>query len=439
MPCDDSLSPREEACLVSDEYAVFVSPGGSDTAAGTQDAPFVTLTKAVEAASASDKRVLVCSGTYNEHVSIAAGASIYGGFNCTDWSSETTKPLFKPTSAGPALKVDGVTDAVLIDSVSFEVGDAVSAGETALTAMVNASSGVTLRGVSLTAGKGKAGANGTLSDFTFPEASTLNGNGEGPPMMGGGEKICACQPGLMSVGGLGAFPSSSGLDGADGLPALGAGAGGDRTAGDCGGGSSGKKGANAPAAASAAGATSLGLAGVTGWQPASGVDGATGSPGQGGGGGASFNTAGHGGGGGCGGCGGNGGTAGKGGGASIALMVLNSVVDSQACSLVTSDAGDGGKGAAGQAGQESVGGGGDSISSINSCDGGNGGKGGAGGAGGGGAGGVSVGILWKGLTAPTMGTDTTITNGKAGAKGVGGAVGVNDGVVGVAQKVLSLN
>jgi hypothetical protein len=35
--------------------------------------------------------------------------------------------------------------------------------------------------------------------------------------------------------------------------------------------------------------------------------------------------------------------------------------------------------------------------------------------------------------------DTTITNGKAGMKGSGGEPGINDGIAGVAQKLLALN
>jgi hypothetical protein len=76
---------------------------------------------------------------------------------------------------------------------------------------------------------------------------------------------------------------------------------------------------------------------------------------------------------------------------------------------------------------------------LGACPGGNGGLGGDGGAGGGGAGGVSVGVLWKGAMAPTVTVDTTITNGKAGTSGIGGVPGTNNGIAGVAQKVLSLN
>jgi hypothetical protein len=434
MPCDATQSPRTEGCLVTDEYGVFVSAAGDDTAAGTKDAPLKTITKAVEVAAASDKAVLVCTAIYDEHVVITAGARIYGGFSCTDWSADATgRPLVKPQTSSEALKIDSVTDAVLIEGMSFEVGDAVAAGETALTAIVNESPNVTLRAVSLKAGKGKAGANGTLTPFTFPSAESLNGNAEGPAGMGGGEKTCNCQAGLMSVGGGGGPPSSTGQAGAKGGPDHGGGAAGQP--GSCVPSGGGGDGNNAPPTSTASGALLLGSVVAGAWSPASGADGATGSPGQGGGGGASRNSSGHGGGGGCGSCGGNGGPGGQGGGGSIALLILESGVVIESTVLATADAGNGGGGAAGQAGQAKAGSGGNSLDNANSCGGGVGGLGAAGAAGGGGAGGISIGVLWKGTTEPVLSVDTTVTNGKAGAKGIGGVPGTNDGVVGVAQKV----
>jgi Protein of unknown function (DUF1565) len=433
--CDVTASPMTEVCLVSDEHAIFVAPAGNDDDAGTKAAPFASLTKAVEAAAG--KLVLVCSGTYDEHVNVTAGVRAFGGFDCTDWSPSAAKPLFKPTTAGAALEIDTITAEVLLEGLAFEVGDAVATGETALTALVKASPKVTLRSVSLTAGKGKSGGNGTLTEFVFPNATALDGNPENPATMGGAEKLCACQPGLMSVGGLGGPPATAGTSGSAGLPGHGGGVPGQP--GSCVPNGGGSDGNDAPAADAAAGAATLGTPSASGWLAASGIDGATGQPGQGGGGGASRNASGHGGGGGCGGCGGNGGTAGKGGGGSIALLAFNSPVVVEASTLLTADAGNGGGGAEGQPGQADIGAGGGVVSSINSCPGGNGGKGGAGAAGGGGAGGISVGIVWKGAMQPTVSADTTITNGKAGDAGPGGVPGTNDGMAGVAQKVLPLN
>jgi hypothetical protein len=118
--------------------------------------------------------------------------------------------------------------------------------------------------------------------------------------------------------------------------------------------------------------------------------------------------------------------------------VLDSVVKVEASALVTADAADGGSSVAGQPGDKDEGGFAGN-GSPGACQGGAGGLGGNGAAGGGGAGGISVGIVWKGLMAPTVTADTTNTNGKAGAKGVGGVPGTNDGVAGVAQKILALN
>src|SRR6188768_694910 len=189
ITCDTSKDPSVEACLVDDDYAVFVAPGGKDNAAGTKSAPLATLSKAVEIA-AGVRLVLVCDASFDEHVTVSRGARIYGGFRGADWSSEDGAPLFKPTTPGPALKVDGVTASLSFTRLHFEVGDATNSGETALTAIVNASSEVTFDEVSLKAGKGKAGAAGTLTAFTFPDPSALNGNAETAPGVGGGGKAC---------------------------------------------------------------------------------------------------------------------------------------------------------------------------------------------------------------------------------------------------------
>jgi hypothetical protein len=443
VPCDTTKTASEESCLVDNKYAIFVAPNGKDSAAGTMSAPVATLTKAIEVA-AGLKFVVVCDATYDEHVVISTGAQVFGGFGCPGaggtWVAETGAPLFKPSNTGPALTIDTITKDVVIDTANFEVPDATTPGGTALTALVSASPSVTLRNVSLTAGAGTNGADGTLTNFSYqPDATALNGYAETPadPTHNGAEKDCACQTGLMSVGGVGGTPSTSGQNGAKGLPDHGGGVGGDPSFGDCSAGSGGKKGGDASAASPSSGAATLGTVSSAGWSPTNGVDGTNGSPGQGGGGGASLNNLGHGGGGACGGCGGNGAKAGQGGGASIALLALNSPLTLDHCTLTSKDAGDGGAGQAGQQGQQQVGNGGNSIANTNSCGGGAGGKGGDGGASGGGAGGISVGIVWKGSTAPTL-TSTTTTTGKAGAKGIGGIPLTNDGIPGVKQDVLQV-
>ena len=431
--CDETKSPLEETCLVSSEYAIFVAPSGDDGAAGSKAAPVATLTKAVELA-ADDKIVIVCNAEYDEHVEIKKGARVYGGFSCSDWSTDADSPLFKPSSAGAALKIDEIDVEVVIENVAFEVPDAMGAGASAVSAIVNASPNVTLRSVSLKAGKGLAGDDGTLMEFTYSPASELNGYGEADAE-NGASKTCACQGTLKTSGGIGGAPVDGGQNGSTGQPNHGGGQGG--IPGSCSPDGGGKDGFEAPDQGPADGAQTLGTASPDAWLPTPGGNGATGQPGQGGGGGASRNDLGHGGGGGCGGCGGNGGAGGQGGGGSIALLLIDSPITLESCTLTTSDAGDGGNGAAGQPGQQEVGSGGLPISTLNSCGGGNGGKGGDGGAGGGGAGGISVAIVWRGETAPTVSDDTMTTFGEAGLPGEGGAAD-NDGIAGVAQEVLEL-
>lgn len=435
--CDTTKSPTEEACLIADDYAVFVAPNGNDNDDGSQATPFASLTKAIEVAAGA-KLVLVCDATYNEHVVVGAGVHVYGGFKCTDWSAEIGKPLFKPTTAGPALKIDGVDDEVVIEGVSFEVGDAANPGETALTAIVNQSPKVTLRAVSLKAGKGKSGVNGTLSPFDFPARTELKGN-SAIDTTGGLPKPYTCPGGAKTSGGVGGTASPSGQGGGDGSPLLGAGKGkGGTPGGDCATGLGGS-GANAPDAPAASGAQAFGTLTPAGWTPGTGGDGQNGSPGQGGGGGASTQDGG-GGGGGAGACGGAGAKGGQGGGGSIALAVLGSAIALEASELITQDAGNGGGSVAGQPSDKNNHPGGiNGNGTPPACPGGVGGTGGDGAAGGGGAGGISVGIVWKGAKASTVSADTTITNGKAGTKGSGGVPNTNDGIAGVSQKILQLN
>lgn len=48
--CDTTKSPDDEACLVSDDFAVFVSPDGDDKNEDTEATPLTSLTKAATVA-----------------------------------------------------------------------------------------------------------------------------------------------------------------------------------------------------------------------------------------------------------------------------------------------------------------------------------------------------------------------------------------------------
>jgi hypothetical protein len=409
--------------LVSEDHAIFVAPTGADGASGTKNEPLKSITEAASVANAAGKIVLVCAGTYDEHVMISAGAKVFGGFDCGTWAYDSaSKPSVAPTTTGYALEISSDSDTVVIEDIAFNSKAGDVANPSSIAGFVHDSSNVALTRVKLEAGVGENGANGVTADHTFPGQATLNGN-DASSGTGGASKPCGCPGGGSSMGGPGG--SAGPQAGGDGQPALGGGKGG--TVGSCNPNGTGQDGSVGTSPTAGTGAQALGTVASTGFTPASGANGADGSAGQGGGGGASTTTAG-GGGGGCGGCGGAGGLAGKGGGASIALLAFNSPVVINDSDLVAGDAGDGGSGAVGQDGQAEFGFAGDGATGA--CDGGNGGPGGKGAAGGGGAGGVSAGIAYKGDKPSATGGNQQF--GEKGNPGLGGSPGTNDGVDGTA-------
>ncbi|GMV19777.1 MAG: hypothetical protein AMXMBFR56_80010 [Polyangiaceae bacterium] len=436
--CDTSKSPSEEACLVSDENAVFVSPTGASTGAGTKASPLKSFADAVaKAKTAGHGRVIACNGDYDEKLTLtntADGIKVYGGFKCSDWSYDASaKANLKPTTRGIVLTVDTLAAGATFEDVAFIAMPGTDPGESSIAGFVKESGAISMKRVRLEAGKGVKGAAGTKTDVTYPTATDLKGN-DATGDTGGGGKQCSCPASAdKSVGGKGGDGGVSVTGGGPGQPALGGGLGGQAGA-PCAGTGTGGDGAPAPAVNPSPGASKVGSLSTSGWTGTSGGDGAPGGPGQGGGGGTGIVTGGGGGGGGCGACGGAPGKGGGAGGSSIALLALNTVVSLDSSEVVSADAGEGGAGAAGQQGQQ-IGGGGGNKSGL-ACSGGNGGKGADGGAGGGGAGGVSAGVVWKGK-APTLNT-TTPTLGNKGAKGAGGKAGTNDGIDGDAKATLEV-
>jgi len=63
--------------------AIYVARRGSDAAAGSKDAPLLTIGAAINKAKAASppKAVFIAGGAYSEQVTMAPGVSVYGGFN----------------------------------------------------------------------------------------------------------------------------------------------------------------------------------------------------------------------------------------------------------------------------------------------------------------------------------------------------------------------
>jgi hypothetical protein len=459
--CDpgSAKSPAENACLISEQYGVFVSPQGNDaTGLGTRSAPYKTLLKGAQIAkgSRSALRVYVCDdgSGYQDGALIDAaldGISIFGGFECSMWAYSNTRRAKVHPAGGIPLTVKGIMVGLTVEDLEL-IAPGGTAGASSIASIVDNSANVVFRSVKFIAGRGGDGVDGAVGE---PGA-----RGEEPSAQQDGRPgDCSIDAGITQAGGAWTMPGactsqgglggqasrSAGTSGTDGLPQMDVANPGLQNAGKAGmigedgkAGSAGEVGKGGVAAPAMAGTFS-----ETGYSiPAAGAGG-TGTVAQGGGGGGASTVAfssgcvgASGGAGGIGGCGGKGGQGGGGGGASVALLLWTSSIALDRCELVSGEGGTGGKGGVGGLGGEGGPGGkggaeivADAATSVgNGGNGGKGGQGGQGGPGAGGNGGPSYALVYKG--AQPNRTNTSVSRGTGGAKGLGAVVGTNKGADG---------
>jgi hypothetical protein len=435
----DPASPVDGCTLPAGRSGIYVAPAvhqGDDGNDGSPSAPVLTLTHAIELASADQLPIFVCSGTYDEHVEIATGGlAIYGSYACdnSSWTYTKNKPSrIAPSANTEALYVHGVHGGLQVFDLELASANATDPGASSVAVFVSVTDSVTFTRVHVIAGDGADGADGERDEYAYPDPSLLDGNNAMGNTPGAAQDSCPVCDGAvtMTSGGNGGLAQQQGTPGEP--QSYGGGAGGTVNATTC---SVGDPGADAPGGSDGLGASKNGSLTSEGWTPSSGEAGGAGQPGQGGGGGAGAakSNDGAGGGGACGGCGGKAGQGGTGGGASIAILSLGSsiaVVDS------TAETGIAGNGGGGHRGQDGQGGGSRGLHTKNGCPGGNGGTGGTGGPGGGGAGGISVGIVSTGSTV-VVSPDTRITPGTAGSGGHGAGT-KNDGTSGISASTLEV-
>ncbi len=438
--CHSDNAPPTDACVVTEQFGVFVAPGGTGT--GTRAAPFGSIQAGLAAAQTQGLgRVYVCGGTLAGAVAFTASSAavtVYGGFQCGSWTyAPTTQHVVVAPPSGVPLTFNGSAAAIAIENIEFDAAnatgfDAHGNGNSSIAAFAVNATNVSLVGVTLKAGNGVSAGAAAAPASNYGGGATAP-SGEGPALLdagvttpgsitctdgtssrGGGGGESAAAAGGVLAGGIGSSvpattpsPSTPLLDGAGG-------AAGTTTAG-CGNGYSGANGAANPAVA---GAATWGTLTSSGWTPTGGSNGSNGNPGQGGGGGGGSTPAPAGGSGGSGGCGGTGGLAGVGGGSSFALLSLNSTIAlTGSCTLSAGNAGAGGGGGNGENGQNG------GAQGLSSCSGGYGGNGAGGGGGGGGAAGVSAGIGYVGTSTPTADSTTSYALGTVSGASGGGAGG----------------
>lgn len=454
--CND---PSTQPCAISNARGVFVSAAtGSDTdgaADGTREKPFRSVGKALATARVQKKNVYVCAGAgdYTEAQTLSldvefSGVSLFGGFNCADWTYATTLKAKIVSESPNAFVVEGVTGGLQIADFEVQAADATQLGTSSLAVQVKSSQAVSLRRVKIAAGRGAAGAPGSPGDKGADGVAgdDANNNGKDAYCPTGLQPVSRTnQPGGAAVagsacgsaggkgGGVNAAPDSAAGDGESGSP---------RTAlawpdvdnagtAEATGGSNKQGGEGAPGNPGPGGsaAAELGTWTAGGYVPASGRAGTNGFPGQGGGGGGASKSnascvGASGGAGGMGGCGGGAGQGGGGGGASVALFVWQSGVTIEGCELIARDGGAGARGGDGGQGGGGAGGGAGGKGAGTAAAGGRGGDGGTGGGGGsgsGGTGGASYALVSHGQEV-TQRSSNSLTAGSGGVAGAGGSL-----------------
>ena len=361
--------------------AIFVDgAGGNDANAGTKTAPRKTIQAGIAAASVLGKDVYVSKGRYAEQVALADGVSVFGGYDAANgWSRALANVTAIDAPAPVALTAASLTMPTEVQLVEVNAASAAGVevngdGVSSVGILVTSSNAVTIRGCTVTAGNGSAGADGAAG---APGAAGGNG-GDATSTVGGAPGSSPCGAGG-GAGGNGVLGATPGLPGAGGARAPGGGAGAPGGLGGAAGActvSSSSNGGAAPAPAFAGETGAFGVdigpgqafgtfsaAGT--YRPPAGPDGLPGLPGGGGGGGGSGGGAasgtnffctdcsamasGAGGGGGGGGCGGSGGSGGRGGGGSFAVVTVASMVSIEEATLATGAGGVGGRGGSGGA------------------------------------------------------------------------------------------
>ena len=448
--------------------AYFVAPSGADEPGrGTQDAPFRTISFAMQVA-ADDPLIsdlYIAEGEYfgplgddgnRQPLRLIAGVNLFGGYDAETWR-RTSDNLTRISGSSPAVLADGIATDTEIARLTIEGAAGVTgpdgAGTPSIGLLVRNSPALRVTGSLIRAanggtgangergGNGNSGQNGGVGGYGEEDSTFLCSSGSEPGVGSPGVSSCG------NPGGPGGRANISDNDGRTGGTGAGPnpGTGGPGGAGSNAtwtgtsdsrgqpGGSGNPGGPGLPGATGTPGSEFAGLDGDAIWRSGAGSPGLQGETGSGGGGGGGGGGAsggcgdltsicdgwgGGGGGGGGGGCGGFPGTGGAGGGGSFAVYAIDSpfvLERSTVQSAAGGRGGDGGAGGSGGAGGTGGVGGGTGCAGGVGGNGGPGGRGGDGGTGAGGGGGSSFALVTvrSGVTV----VETSLTFGPVGAGG----------------------
>ncbi len=191
--CPTGGVPSENSKLITDDYAVFVSPLGKDRATGTKSDPLKSLTQGLARALQQGKQLYICEGNYAEPLALQKPEQgtgkyfgVYGGFACNDWHYNGSRVHVKPAS-GVALNIVEAKK-IHIEDIEFEAPSADSPGESSIVVWIEKSK-VTLIRVKLQAGDGKEGKPGSSIQVKYKSQEDLARNPGKQDQGEGGEAL----------------------------------------------------------------------------------------------------------------------------------------------------------------------------------------------------------------------------------------------------------
>ena len=288
--CHSATASPTDACVVTEQFAVFVSTKGTDLpTSGTRAAPYATIGYAVQN-SKSLPRVYVCGGTYSGSVTIGAGApalSIFGGFSCgssTTWTYAPASQSVEDPAAGRRPRAGDHGSRTSVDHREYRAR--LDGGDDSRSLQHRCGGdGIERRGElrELHVQRRCRGGRGPRGHYlAIPLPPPLPGNGADPLTNNGGVLTaeCVCPYGASSYGGSGGAGGVAPADGVSGLLTVSAANGAAAVANS--GCTNGQTGATAaPAATDGSGASALGSVVGSTWTPSSGAVGSPGGTAQG--------------------------------------------------------------------------------------------------------------------------------------------------------------
>ncbi|HVH47758.1 MAG TPA: hypothetical protein VM925_35725, partial [Labilithrix sp.] len=171
---------------MTEKFGVFVSNSGTPDGEGTRDRPVSSISRGIELARATAKRVYVCKGKYKESVVLANAVSVIGGYDCSaKWSNDEGERSTLEAPTSPALLAKDIVNDTSLIGFDVIAPDATPANTSSIGLIAQNAKHLAIVRTKITAGDALDGTPGTTpSDET--NGPEVNG-GSGAPGYGPGD------------------------------------------------------------------------------------------------------------------------------------------------------------------------------------------------------------------------------------------------------------